>query len=124
MICINIFAFEPNLHISQMTLLACKTEKTMSLTYTTKLHMQKYYANILKTSFTNVKCWTTSIIYTTSLHMQKYYANILENKFHQCYSTTPMGGMNWNIKLPSCFDMNNTRGLVINIRFLSQVCSS
>ena len=50
-ICINISTFEPNLHISQMT-----------------SH--------------NVECETTSLTFTTRLHMHKCYANILANKFH------------------------------------------
>ena len=41
-ICINIFAFEPNLHISQMTSFACKM-----LGDVINMHnLQKYYANI------------------------------------------------------------------------------
>ena len=46
-ICINIFAFEPNLHISQMTSLAYILLEDVIIC-TTKLHMYKYYANILE----------------------------------------------------------------------------
>ena len=46
-ICINIFTFEPNLHISQMTSLASKL-----LDDVINMHnLQKYYANILENKF-------------------------------------------------------------------------
>ena len=41
-ICINISAFDPNLHISQMTLLLCKLLHDVINMY----NLQKYYATI------------------------------------------------------------------------------
>ena len=52
-ICINIFAFEPNLHISQMMSLACKM-----LDDVINMHnFQKNYANILQNKFHH---WTVA----------------------------------------------------------------
>ena len=36
----------------------------------------------------HIKCSTTSLTCTTRLHLHKYYANILENKFHLLCNTS------------------------------------